>query len=71
MRAQLVTHTIQADRRTVKHFAEIAEAGGGRCVSLPEEGSDTLIVEVAGLALGGRFDDSLREFFRTYLYLCR
>ena len=67
----LVTHTIEAKQREVKHFAEIAAAGRGRCVSLPDGGDDSLIVEIAGLTLGERFENPMREFFRTYLELCR
>ena len=67
----LVTHVIEADKREVKHFPEIAAAGGGRCVSLPDGGNDSLIVEIAGLTLGERFENPMREFFRTYLELCR
>ena len=67
----LVTHTIEADNREVKHFAQIAAAGGGRCVSLPDGGNDSLIVEIAGLTLGERFENPMREFFRAYLELCR
>jgi len=40
-------------------------------VSLPDGGSDSLIVEIAGLTLGERFENPMREFFRTYLELCR
>ena len=65
------THVIEARRRNVKHFPEIAAAGGGRCVALENRGGDSLIVEIAGLALGERFEGELREFFRTYLELCR
>lgn len=67
----VITHVIEADAKPVKHFAEIAEAGRGRCVSLPQDRSDSLIVEIAGLTLGDRFQDALQEFFRTYLELCR
>ncbi len=67
----LVTHAIQADKRDVKHFAQIAAAGNGRCVSLPEGGDDALIVEIAGLTLGERFENAMREYFRAYLDLCR
>lgn len=70
-RAQVTTHVIDVERKPVKHFAEIAEAGGGRCVSLGSEGTDSLIIEIAGLTLGERFGPELREFFRTYLELCR
>jgi hypothetical protein len=69
--AEVTTHVIEADERSVKHFAEIARAGGGRCVPLGAADRDSLIVEIAGLTLGERFEDELREFFRTYLELCR
>jgi hypothetical protein len=65
----LVTHTIEAEGEEVKHFAEIAEAGEGRCVSLEDD--DLLIPEIAGLTLGEQFEDEFREFFAMYLYLCR
>jgi hypothetical protein len=67
----VTTHTIQADTRGVKHFPAIAEAGSGRCVSLSGGGGDPLIIEIAGLTFGERFEDALREFFRAYLELCR
>lgn len=67
----LTTHVIEADTRGVKHFPEIAEAGGGRCVSLGGPESDSLIVEIAGMTLGGRFREPMVEFFKTYLELCR
>jgi hypothetical protein len=67
----VTTHVIEADTRGVKHFPEIAAAGGGRCVSLSNRGGDSLIIEIAGLTFGERFEDALREFFRTYLELCR
>ena len=67
--AELTTHVIQAEGKLVKHFPEIAKAGGGRCLSLAD--GDSLIVEIAGLTLGERFQDELREFFETYLELCR
>lgn len=70
--AELVTNVIEADSRddrSVKHFDEIAEAGGGRKVSLGEE--DSLVVEITGLTLGERFKDEFSAFFRTYLELCR
>ncbi len=65
----LTTHVVQADDKDVKHFPQIAEAGGGRCVSLTR--GDSLTAEIAGLTLGDRFDDELREFFNVYLELCR
>jgi len=67
----LMTHVIEADKRHVKHFAEIAEAGRGRCVSMPAGGNVSLIAEIAGLTLGERFETAMREFFQTYLVLCR
>jgi Mg-chelatase subunit ChlD len=66
---QLTTHVIQAEGKDVKFFPEIAKAGGGRCVSLDDD--DTLMGEIAGLALGDRFQNEFREFFRVYLELCR
>ncbi len=70
--AELITHVIEADGRddrSVKHFPAIAEAGGGRCVSLLD--NDSLVVEITGLTLGTRFDDELTAFFGMYLELCR
>ncbi len=69
--AGLTTHVIQADGRPVKHFPEIAEAGGGRCVTLGDAEADSLMVQIAGLTLGERFGAELTEFFRVYLDLCR
>ena len=60
---------IQADGKDVKHFPQIAEAGGGRCVNLKD--GDSLIAEITGLTLGDRFQAELGEFFDTYLELCR
>jgi Mg-chelatase subunit ChlD len=68
-RAQLTTHTIQAKGKAVKHFTEIAQAGGGRCVSVKDV--DSLVAEITGLTLADRFQDELREFFQVYLELCR
>ncbi|MCA9285975.1 MAG: VWA domain-containing protein [Phycisphaerales bacterium] len=76
--AGITTHVIQArlgrDRageRTVdiEHFPEIAAAGNGRCVSMAE--GNALIVEIAGLTIGERYQPELEEFFQTYLDLCR
>ena len=69
--AGLTTHVIQADGRPVKHFPEIAAAGGGRCVTLGDAQADSLIVQIVGLTLGERFGAELTEFFRVYLDLCR
>ncbi|MCI0674345.1 MAG: HEAT repeat domain-containing protein [Phycisphaerales bacterium] len=67
--SKLTVHAIQAENKEVKHFAEIAAAGGGRCVSLEDD--DLLMAEIAGLTLGDRYRDELREFFQIYLELCR
>ena len=67
--AKLTTHCIEAKAKDVKHFPEIAKAGGGRCVSLKD--NDLLMAEIAGLSLGDRYQDEFREFFETYLELCR
>jgi hypothetical protein len=68
-RRELTTHIIQAGDEPVKHFPEIAAAGGGRCMTLAENAS--LIAEVTGLTLGDRFEEEFREFFALYLALCR
>ena len=65
----VTTHVIQCEGEDVQHFAEIAEAGGGTCVSLEDD--DLLIPEIAGLTIGGVFEDEFREFFDMYLWLCR
>jgi Mg-chelatase subunit ChlD len=65
----LVTHVVQAEREQVKHFPQIAAAGAGQCVSLEDDA--LLVPELVGLTLGGRFEDEFREFFQTYLQLCR
>ncbi len=66
---ELVTHTVQADGKPVKHFAEIAAAGGGRCVTLDEQ--DSLLLEIAGLTMAEQYEEPMREFFELYLELCR
>jgi hypothetical protein len=63
------TNVIQTERDDVDHFKEIADAGQGRCVHLEED--DRLVGEIAGLTLGDRYGDELRDFFETYLALCR
>ncbi len=63
------THMIEAKGRRVDKFAEIAAAGGGQCIALRNR--STLIIKVAGLALGSRFDAEMTEFFRAYMLLCR
>lgn len=67
--ASVMTHVVQAKGKDVKHFAEIAEGGGGRCVTMKD--ADTLMAEITGLTLGDRFTDEFREFYRVYLELCR
>jgi hypothetical protein len=66
----LTTHSIQAEARPVKHFPEIAAAGGGRCVTLGDQ-TDSLILEIVGLTLGERFEAEMRDFFTAYRELCR
>jgi Mg-chelatase subunit ChlD len=66
---KLVTHTVQTSGKPVKHFDEIAKAGGGRCVTLEE--TDSLLIEIAGLTMAERFEREMREFFERYLELCR
>ena len=68
-RAEVTTHVIQCEGEEIEHFPEIAEAGGGKCVSLADD--DLLIPEIAGLTLGGIFEDEFREFFDIYLWVCR
>ncbi len=68
--AGVTSHVIEA-KEDVRYFADIASAGGGRRVTLGGADSDGLVVEIAGLTLGGRFEEPMREFFRTYLDLCR
>ncbi|MCA9297157.1 MAG: VWA domain-containing protein, partial [Phycisphaerales bacterium] len=65
----LTTHTVQAKGKPVKHFEDIAAAGGGTCLSLDEQ--DSLVVELAGLSVTEQFRAQFREFFRVYLELCR
>ena len=65
----LVTHVIQAESEEVKHFPQIAAAGAGQCVSLEDD--SLLVPELVGLTLGGRFEDEFREFYQTYLQVCR
>lgn len=80
--AGIVTHVIQArlgkerggergGERTkdVVFFREISTAGRGRCVSLEKD--DSLVVEIAGLTLGERFEVEMVQLFRRYLATCR
>ncbi len=66
----VTTHTIEAGDRPVKHFPEIAAAGGGRSVTLGDA-TGSLILEIAGLTLAERFEEELRDFFTAWLELCR
>jgi hypothetical protein len=66
---EMTTHAIEAEGEEVEYFADIARAGEGRVVSLEDD--DLLIPEIAGLTLGEIFEPEFREFFRTYLGLCR
>jgi hypothetical protein len=66
---ELTTHVIQAKKKDVDHFRDIARAGAGRCVSLDENAA--LVAEITGLTLGEQFDEEFREFFEIYLELCR
>jgi len=67
--AGLVTHVIEARGRDVRHFPDIAGAGGGRCVKLRNAWS--LGPQVAGLVVGRQFESEMRAFFAAYLELCR
>jgi Mg-chelatase subunit ChlD len=67
--AGVTTHVIQADNEEVKFFADIAQAGGGKCIMLEE--NDSLVAEITGLSLGDQFEEEMREFFLVYLELCR
>lgn len=67
--AQVTTHAIEAAGKEVKHFPEIAKAGGGRCVPLKDD--DRLMAEITGLTLADRYEQEFREFFQVYLELCR
>lgn len=67
--AKLTTHMIQAKGKPVKHFPEIAKAGGGQCVALAN--TDKLMAEITGLTLADHYQDEFREFFQAYLELCR
>jgi hypothetical protein len=53
----------------VEYFAEIAEAGGGRAVTLPRDAS--LIAEIAGITLGDAHRDEIDVFFAEWMALCR
>lgn len=53
----------------VEFFAEIAEAGGGRAVTLPRDAS--LIAEIAGITLGDAHREEIDVFFAEWMALCR
>lgn len=65
----LTTHAIEVAKEPVDHFDAIAKAGRGRLVRVDE--TDTLIPQIAGLAMGEAFAEELAEFFELYLELCR
>jgi hypothetical protein len=69
----IVTYVLSArDERKpdeVKHFPEIARAGGGRVIRLTDR-SD-LVAELAGLALSDTWHDQMVAVFERYLLLCR
>jgi len=71
--AGIVTHVISArdPRRPeeVKHFPEIARAGGGRLIRLDEHAS--LVAELAGVVLADTWHDHVVAVFERYLLLCR
>lgn len=72
-RAGIVTHVLSArdpDKAgEVKHFPEIARAGGGRLVRLGEEAD--LVAEIAGVALSDTWHDHIVAVYRRYQLLCR
>lgn len=53
----------------VKHFPEIARAGGGRVIRLDTR--TDLVAELAGLALSDTWHDQMVAVFERYLLLCR
>jgi hypothetical protein len=53
----------------VKHFPEIARAGGGRVIRLGER--TDLAAEIAGVALADTWHDPIVAIFERYLLLCR
>lgn len=53
----------------VEYWKEIAEAGGGRSVSLPRDAS--VIAEIAGLTLGSAYHAEFDSFFASWFALCR
>ncbi|MCP3904255.1 MAG: hypothetical protein GY715_11540 [Planctomycetes bacterium] len=64
-----VTHAIETEGKPVDHFAQIADAGAGRCVSLADD--DQLVPEITGLTLGDTFGAEFQELFSISLELCR
>ncbi len=53
----------------VKHFPEIARAGGGRVIRLDEQ--QDLVAEIAGVTLSDTWHDPMIAIYRRYLLLCR
>ena len=72
-RAGIVTHVLSARPKSkeeeVKHFPEIARAGGGTVVRLDERRE--LLAQVAGLVLSDTWGDQMTSIFERYLALCR
>lgn len=70
-KAQLdvVTHAVQPRSEAVKHFADIADAGGGRVADL--DSFIPLVRDILGLPAGDSFDAEFRELLLTYYQLCR
>lgn len=72
-RAGIVTHVLSArdpDKPgEVKHFPEIARAGGGRLVRLGEEAD--LVAEIAGVTLSDTWHDHIVAVYQRYQLLCR
>jgi hypothetical protein len=72
-RAGIVTHVLSArppgQEEEVKHFPEIARAGGGTVVRLQERRE--LLAQVAGLVLSDTWGDQMTAIFERFLELCR
>ena len=69
----IVTHVLSArppgKEEEVKHFPEIARAGGGTVVRLEERRE--LLAQVAGLVLSDTWSDQMTAIFERSLELCR
>ncbi|MFM8639989.1 MAG: vWA domain-containing protein [Planctomycetota bacterium] len=73
-RARGITREVLSDRderqpAEVKHFPDIARAGGGRVIRL--DARTDLAAELAGLALSDTWHDQVVAVFERYLLLCR